>query len=315
MADARTPASPSARKVMVILSTFNGSAFLGEQLNSLYAQTYPAVTILVRDDGSSDTTRDVLERAEAEGRIKVLPGHENLGAAGSYFKLLQFASASEADFIAFCDQDDVWQPEKISHAVTQLSAVPRERAAMYSSRLDIVDAELAPMSVTALPKKIGFGNALVENVCVGCTIVLNRAAVDLICRKLPARALVHDWWCYLVLSCFGEIVFDRTSHIKYRQHAGNVFGAATGKLDRIKRNVRRFAGNSAGRHWQSEQAAMFATTFGNSVPARERAVLEKFIGARSIWRQRLALALSGKIWRQRRLDDLLMRMLILIGRY
>ena len=303
-----------AGNVTVILSTFNGSAFLQEQLNSLYAQTHPNIKILARDDGSTDTTRHILERAQADGRITVLADHENLGAAASFFRLLQ-AAATGADYVAFCDQDDVWLPEKISRAIAALATIRNGRAAAYYSRLDIVDATLTPIRSTALPVKIGFGNALVENICVGCTMVLNRHAIDLVCENLPANVLIHDWWCYLVLSCFGEIVFDRDAHIKYRQHGENVFGAAAGRMDRLTRNVRRFATGGNGRDWQSEQAKEFLLTFGDRIPVDQLRVLRLFVEAKSAFWRRVGLALSNDIWRQRRVDDLLWRLLILMNRY
>lgn len=303
-----------AGNVTVILSTFNGSAFLQEQLNSLYAQTHPNIKILARDDGSTDTTRHILERAQADGRITVLADHENLGAAASFFRLLQ-AAATGADYVAFCDQDDVWLPEKISRAIAALATIRNGRAAAYYSRLDIVDATLTPIRSTALPVKIGFGNALVENICVGCTMVLNRHAIDLVCENLPANVLIHDWWCYLVLSCFGEIVFDRDAHIKYRQHGENVFGAAAGTMDRLTRNVRRFATGGNGRDWQSEQAKEFLLTFGDRIPVDQLRVLRLFVEAKSAFWRRVGLALSNDIWRQRRVDDLLWRLLILMNRY
>lgn len=303
-----------AGDVTVILSTFNGNAFLQEQLNSLYSQTYPNIKILARDDGSTDATRQILERAQADGRITVLTGHENLGAAASFFRLLQSVDTG-TEYVAFCDQDDVWLPEKISRAIVALATFRNGRAAAYCSKLDIVGANLTPIRSTALPEKIGFGNALVENICVGCTMVLNRHAIDLVCKNFPANVLIHDWWCYLVLSCFGEIVFDRDAHIKYRQHDDNAFGAAVGRLDRLARNAQRFAAGGNGRDWQSEQAREFLVTFGNRIPADRLRVLRLFVESKSAFWRRVGLALSNDIWRQRRVDDLLWRLLILMNRY
>ena len=301
--------------VTVIISTFNGSAYLQQQLDSLYAQTHPNIRIMVRDDGSSDTTRRILESEQSQERLELLTGHDNLGPSRSFFELLRKAAATKTDFIAFCDQDDVWLPEKLSQAVTDLSAVRNERAAMYCSKLEIVDADLVHIGFTFVPKKLGFGNALVENVCTGCTIVLNRKAIDLICQNLPTRALAHDWWCYLVLSCFGEIIFDQDAHIKYRQHGNNVVGVPKGNLDRLKKNVRRYAGSGEGRQWRSEQASAFIATFGDGIPISERRVLNRFVQARSSWPRRLELALSNDIWRQKRIDNLVWRFLVLINRF
>lgn len=302
-------------EVTVVLSTFNGSAFLQEQLNSLYAQSYPAARILVRDDGSSDSTRQILQREHVLARIAMLPSRGNLGATSSFFELLKVASETKTEFVAFCDQDDVWRHDKISRAVAALSAFGNLRPVMYCSRLEVVDAGLTSTGFTPLPGKMGFGNALVENVCVGCTIMLNRQALDLVCRHLPQRAPAHDWWCYLVVSCFGEIVFDPDASIQYRQHRNNVFGVATGKLDRLNRNFLRFAGRRNGHRWQSDQAAEFLSSFGDSIPGAQRQLLQAFVAAKSSFWRRARIAMSREFWRQKKLDDLVWRLLVLINRY
>ena len=301
--------------VTIVLSTFNGSAYLQQQLDSLYAQTYPNIRIMVRDDGSSDTTQRILEREQSQERIELVAGYDNLGSALSFFELLRAAAATNTEFVAFCDQDDVWLPEKLSQAVSNLSGVRKDCAAMYCSTLEIVDADLVHIGFTTVPNKLGFGNALIENVCIGCTIILNRKAIDLVCQSLPTKALAHDWWCYLVLSCFGEIIFDPDAHIKYRQHGTNAVGVAKSKLDRLKRNLRRYAGSGEGRQWRSGQASLFIATFGDSIPKLERRVLDEFVNARSSWSRRLALALSNDIWRQKRIDNLVWRFLVLVNRF
>ena len=304
----------SGDHVTVVMSTFNGATYIQQQLASLYAQTHRPLRILVRDDGSSDDTRRILEREQAAGRIDLLAGRDNMGPALSYLELVRQAAASTTAFIAFCDQDDVWLDDKLARAVSALSSGHDKSPAMYCSRLEIVGADLTPIGLTALPRKIGFGNALVESIAVGCSIVLNREAVDLVCRHLPAKVLVHDWWCYLVVSCFGEIVFDGEARIKYRQHGNNTFGVATGKLDRLRRNVRRFSGGE-GRHWQSEQASAFLAAFGDRMPKAQRQNLVRFVEGRSLWWRRFQLAFSNQYWRQRIIDDLAWRMLVLINRY
>ena len=181
--------------------------------------------------------------------------------------------------------------------------------------LELVDEQLNPIGMTAIPRATGFGNALVENICVGCTIVLNRPAIDLLCQHLPRNILVHDWWCYLVFSCFGQIVFDPEASIRYRQHCGNVFGAAKGKLDRLNRNFKRFAGGGEGRNWQSDQAAIFLATFGDRIPVAEQRIVRRFVEAKSNWWRRVGLVLSRNVWRQKMFDDLAWRMLALLNRY
>jgi glycosyltransferase involved in cell wall biosynthesis len=297
-------------KVTVLLSTYNGSQFLKQQLNSLYEQTYRNIKILARDDGSTDATREFLEAEQARGAIELLEGHTNLGATRSFFELLRLAALSDTEYVAFCDQDDVWLPDKIECAVSAL-AVLVDTPALYCSRLEIVGEQLNPIGLTAIPGKIGFGNALVENIAVGCTMVLNRKALDLICSKLPDNVYIHDWWCYLVVSCFGEVIFDSNSHLKYRQHGNNAIGAATSGFEVLKRKLSRMI---SGRLWIREQAAVFFNLFENSMPLSDRQILDQFIKAKSSYWSRIRLAFSKQIWRQKWSDNLILRLVILINR-
>lgn len=301
-------------RVTVLLSTYNGSRFLQQQLNSLYQQTYPDIRILVRDDGSTDSTRSILGSEQSKGSIEILEGHNNLGPAPSFFELLRSAASTGTEYVAFCDQDDVWQPDKIAHAVSALTALADNFPAMYCTRLEIADEQLKHIGYTDVPRKIGFGNALVENVAVGCTMVLNRKAIDLICEDLPRKVLIHDWWCYLVISCLGEIIFDDKASIKYRQHGCNTIGLATNRFDRLGRKLRRFFGTGGGHLWVSEQASAFSSIFGDRIPLSKRRVLDTFIAAKSSYLCRLQMVFSKDIWRQKWSDNLILRILLLINK-
>jgi glycosyltransferase involved in cell wall biosynthesis len=303
-----------SNKVTMLLSTYNGSKFLQQQLDTLYQQTYSNISILVRDDGSSDTTRSILEGAQLKGRVDVLAQHNNLGPALSFFELLRQAALTETGYVAFCDQDDVWQPEKIAQAVAALSGVAANRPAMYCSRVELVDEYLNHIGFGDVPRKLGFGNALVENVATGCTIVLNRQAIDLLCENLPSSPQMHDWWCYLVLSCFGEVIFDPVATIKYRQHGNNTIGVATNSMARYSRRFRRFFGRGKQRAWCSDHAVTFLNIYGARIPALERHIIDHFIAAKSSRWQRLKLVFSSDIWRQKWIDNLILRILVLINR-
>jgi glycosyltransferase involved in cell wall biosynthesis len=293
------------------MSTYNGGKFLQQQLNSLYEQTYPNIKILVRDDGSADATRDILTSERLRGAIEQLEGDNNLGATGSFFELLRQAARTKTAYVAFCDQDDIWQANKIERAVSALAPVAN-RPTLYCSRLEIVDEQLHTLNLSVNPRKIGFGNALVENIAVGCTMVLNRKAIELLCQQtLPNQVYVHDWWCYLVISCFGEVIFDDNALIKYRQHGGNAIGAATNRIGVLKRKLARLFN---ARLWINEQAVIFLELFADRLPPAQRELLEVMCKAKtSLW-CRFRLALSNTIWRQKCLDNLILRLVILMNR-
>jgi glycosyltransferase involved in cell wall biosynthesis len=298
-------------QVTVLMSTYNGCQFLQQQLNSLYEQTYPHIKILVRDDGSSDATNTILAHEQARGAIAQLEAGANLGATASFFTLLRHAAQTQTAYVAFCDQDDVWQTNKIERAVSLLAEVS-DCPALYCSRLDIVNEQLEILELSVKPTKIGFGNALVENIAVGCTMVLNRKAIDLLCQQtLPNHVYVHDWWCYLVISCFGNVIFDDNPLIKYRQHGGNVIGAATNHIGVLKRKLARLFN---ARLWISEQAVTFLELFADRLPPTESELLTLLIKAKSSFWWRVRLALSPAIWRQKWVDNFILRLVILMNR-
>jgi len=138
--------------VQILLSTYNGVKYLKPLMESLLAQDHHHVEILVRDDGSNDGTLDLLdEYAAAHTNIKVVSG-VNLGFAHSFFKLLEISS-SNADYLALCDQDDVWQKDKVSRAVEILSRYSQDAPLLYGSKLTIVSENMKILGYTDLQRK------------------------------------------------------------------------------------------------------------------------------------------------------------------
>lgn len=301
-------------KVTILLSTYNGSEFLQEQLDSLYKQTYSNITILVRDDGSSDSTLLILEAEQRKNHINIIKYNKNLGPALSFFELLKYAALTDTEYIAFCDQDDIWLPQKVKQAVASLSQVNKHTPAMYCSNVELVDKHLNHIYYSDLPRKIGFGNALVENIATGCTILVNRRAINLLCKNLPNSPHMHDWWCYLVVSCFGQVVFDPLPTIKYRQHSNNTIGVATNNIARFYRKFNRFFGSNRQRHWCSEHAKFLLSAYSRDMKLENQLIVNYIINAKSSFRSRLKLAFSRDIWRQKYSDNLILRVLILINR-
>jgi glycosyltransferase involved in cell wall biosynthesis len=304
----------TSKKVTILLSTFNGAKFLQQQLNTLYNQTYPNLKILVRDDGSSDSTLNILKVEQKKSYIEILEGHENLGPAQSFFELLRYAALTDTDYVAFCDQDDIWLPNKIGQAVLALAKYENTHPVMYCTRIEIVDENLNHIRYGYVPRKIGFGNALVECITTGCTIVLNRKAIDLLCEELPNRVQMHDWWCYVVVSCFGEIVYDETITLRYRQHSANVIGVAKNSIDNFCRRYARFFGKGRQHRWCSEHATAILNIYSNRIPLESMQTINKLLAAKqSIW-HRLLLVFSSNIWRQKCVDNFTLRILILLNR-
>lgn len=213
----------------VLMSTYNGEKYIGEQINSILSQLNPNDRLLVRDDGSTDQTVNIIFSFN-DNRIKVTQG-KNIGFAKSFFWLLCHADNGHSVYM-LADQDDIWLPEKIARARSWLGAIRTPR--LHCTRLQLVDRNLLPLGLSpALRTSPRFENAVCENIATGCTIALNSAALDLV-RQVPYMELVnrdiyyHDWWLYLIVSRFGEVKWDARPSIMYRQHTENSVGMAAG---------------------------------------------------------------------------------------
>lgn len=301
-------------QVCVLLSTYNGARYLLEQIASVRAQEDVKVCLVVRDDGSTDSTIALLSRFQSDNQLKLMPGKVNLGPGLSFLKLLE-STPNDCKFFAFCDQDDVWQKNKLARATAALAPFGEEVPAMYCSRLEIVDSNLQSLGLSRVPRQIGFGNAMVENVATGCTIVLNQRARSLILSALPDQCEMHDWWIYLVISCFGKIIYDPTPAIRYRQHVGNEVGISIDLKSELLKRIDRFKKRSGGVFRCVQQASDFLEAYGERIPEEKAELARKFIRGKSSFFARLSLALSSRIWRQSRVDGVILRILILLNRY
>jgi hypothetical protein len=219
--------------VAILLSIFNGERYLGDQLRSYTAQTHGTWQLYWRDDGSTDGSAALMAAfARGPGRGQCVHFEEDgqLRTTGSFLALLRASLQGEASYFAFSDQDDVWLPEKLAHAVSGLSRVAADRPAIYFCARTLVDSTLRRIGETpALRRSPGFPAALTQNIIPGCCMILNRAAAELIDAAEAPESTWHDWWCYLVVSASdGIVIRGDAPDILYRQHPGNLVGEARG---------------------------------------------------------------------------------------
>jgi len=254
----------------------------------------------------------VQEWAESCPNVHRLQG-PRLGAANSFFTLLD-GCGDECDYFAFADQDDVWLPDKIERAVFSLGRHGTEEPMMYCSRAEYVDESLGHIGYSRIPKRVDFTNALVENIAIGCTVVLNRSARNLLRRRVPQKALMHDWWCYLVVSALGTVVFDERPGIKYRQHAGNAVGGTSSRVELLRQGITRFVRSSPSARLLSGQAMEFRRCFGDSLTQQKRRILDRFLTVRGNLWARLYYNATMDVWRQSWIDTATLRTMILMGR-
>ena len=297
----------------VLLSTYNSERFIRPLLDSVLGQTHQPLELWVRDDGSRDSTPAILAEYAARHPERMRVSIEaNVGMVPSYFKLLHWAG-EEAEFTALCGHDDVWHPEKVARAVEMMRAHGSPGPILYTGRLHIVDETGQHLGYSRVPGRgLSFRNALVESVGAGCTMVLNAPARDLVleCRD-ASRILWEDWWLYLVVSAFGTVLYDTTPFIDYRRHGGNAVGSpGAWSLERF-RQAWRLIVRQGFRHRLVHQATMLRELYGSRMPEERRRALDEFLDRPRSLLGRVRHAATCDIQRQRAIDGLVIRLLLL----
>lgn len=293
-------------KVAVLLSTYNGARFLVEQLESLLAQTHRDWIIYASDDGSSDSTLAILrtyqERLGKE-RFFVLSGPRQ-GFAKNFMSLVK-SPLVMADYIAFCDQDDVWLPNKLERSLGFVKAVPAEVPALYCSRTHLIDESGGSIGFSPLfSKPPSFANALVQSIAGANTMLLNRAALELL-RRTDDNAVIisHDWWTYILVSGYaGKIFYDPEPSMLYRQHGSNLSGSNSSLLGKVMRLREMLKGTF--KHWNDSNLNAICS-FRFSFTEKCQSTLVHFENARNAsFFRRLYLLKKAGIYRQTCFDNI-----------
>ena len=216
--------------VDILMATYNGEAFLEEQVQSIINQTYREWRLLVHDDGSTDKTMEILHRlAEEDERVVVIEdGVQRLGVARNFIHLVKQSAAA---YCMFCDQDDVWLPhkvEKMVHAIEQYNqGIPQvvyANAFLWSPDRGIISDKNTLTYPTTLRQTL-FLNTGIQ----GAAAIFNRSMCEVIEQPLSYYAM-HDHVLLLAGICFGEVHYLHESLMYYRQHENNLTGNAPGSI-------------------------------------------------------------------------------------
>jgi glycosyltransferase involved in cell wall biosynthesis len=220
--------------VSVLLSAFNGDAFIQEQIVSIVKQNFNRFNIILRDDGSKNTNYGFIKNISNKYNISILvddKNDENIGSVKSYNRLL---GQSQSDYICFSDQDDVWKKDKLFHSFKRMKDLEKEHGShtpiLVHTDLSVCDNHLQKVHPSFItyqkldPSKKSLHYLLLQNNVTGCTMMINRALKEK-SFPIPEDACVHDWWIALVASSFGIIDFISIPTVKYRQHDKNQIGA------------------------------------------------------------------------------------------
>ncbi len=234
-------------KITILLAVYNGEKYLQEQLDSIVNQTYTNWKLYIRDDGSIDSSIEIINNFASRypSKIQLINDNlNNLGSCNNFFQLLKYSETSE--FYMFADQDDVWNYNKIEislNAILKIEISEKfKKPILLHTDLEVVDTNLNQISPSFwkyqqmdVKNANNYNKILVQNIVTGCTIIFNHKLKEKM-RFLPDNVFVHDWWIALVASVFGRIDSIEDKTLKYRQHLSNVEGAKqSGNLHFINR--------------------------------------------------------------------------------
>jgi len=302
--------------VAILMCTYNGARFLEEQLNSFAEQTHTNWRLWVSDDGSTDETLHILEKTAATwgpNKLTILQGPRK-GYVANFLSLICSTDIA-ADYVALSDQDDVWLPEKIAVAVHWLKSQSTDKPALYCSRTTFVDDMGVAIGQSPLfSRKPGFGNALVESLAGGNTMVMNVPARQIIMKVgVDVRVPSHDWWIYIAITaCGGHVFYDPQSHILYRQHGHNIIGSNRSLTSMMRRLTAMLAGEHRPRATQHIAALEKLKPL---IPDEQRSKLELFCRSRdATFVQRVVGFIRLRPYRQTLIGTLALCLSILLRR-
>ena len=284
-------------KLAVLMSTYNGEKYLREQIDSIIHQkTDIDMDLIVRDDGSSDSTKKILEEYACSGKLSYTEG-ENVGPAKGFLTLLR--DHPGYDFYAFSDQDDVWHEDKIQNGINAIQDI--KGPALYCTNGELVDSELRSIGVNVHRKKPT--NTLESSLCLafiaqGCTSVFNKELARMIQENpLPKTMIMHDTFMTCLCGLIGgKVIYDDVPSMKYRMHGGNCCGEVYARQDvksilrdRIdeifkRKNISAYA-----------QAESILETYKEFIPEKNRRLCEVVISSKNNLLSRFKLVFNKNL--------------------
>lgn len=285
-------------KLAVLMSTYNGELFLRDQIESILNQnTEVDLTLIIRDDGSTDNTVNILKEYESNNKIKVVWGN-NIGPAKSFISLLK--DNTDFDYYAFSDQDDVWDTDKIQRGINSILDV--QGPALYFSNSELVNADLMPLGRNTFRHNLHNVSLLsflcLANCAQGCTSVFNKSLASIIQHnRLPESFKMHDSLLSCVCALFnGKVIYDDEPSMKYRMHDKNVDGVLS-----VKGNLLKILQNRINLVFRKKLYSMYDQTeslldvYKEIMPKENMDICNRIISSRFSFISRLSLIMSRQL--------------------
>lgn len=307
------------KQILILLAAYKGGRFIRPMVDSILAQDTGGWRLILSDDGE-DTAPILQEYADRyPDRITHYRSGRCFGSAQKHFMHLLDHFGSQTDYVMFCDQDDVWHPDKVrlTRELMERTETDPGQPVLVHTDLRVVDGSLTELDPSFLHYSgldghcLALHQLLLQNVVTGCTVMINRALARLACRPQAEEAMqMHDWWLALLAAAAGKAAFLDQPTMDYRQHGGNVVGASGTGLSVLWGKLRRGSENRGRIFRAMDQAGALARIYRDVLPEDSRRLLEGFAAlkdcsrtrrmafyrANDVWYQGTARRLGQKIW-------------------
>lgn len=255
--------------VDVLLATYNGEKYLNSLLDSLVKQKGVDIHLIVGDDGSTDQTIAIINSYSKCFQSLSLYKSNRIGPSENFLRLLSY---SKNKFIAFCDQDDVWDEFHLVNSVSRLQETANTICLTYS-RVTEFNVETDSFEIWPNFDKSHLLQILVENPARGCTMVFSEDLRDLVKNHLPSNAVMHDWWILIIAWTCGDVIFEKKPEVWYRLHDSNHIGKG-------KKGPRHTLQSFKLGYWPPlNQAKEILFGFGDMMHANKKAEVEEFVAS------------------------------------
>lgn len=304
------------KKVLVLLSSYNGEKYISDQIESILNQkTVHTVDLLIRDDGSNDSTVEIIKKYIVlnPNRIRLIQG-KNVGYVKSFFILIK--EASGYDYYSLSDQDDVWMENKIEKAIEVLYKEDNSIPLLYSSTSYLVHDDLVPFGITQnKQKEITFLNTMIQNFLPGHNQVMNQLLLNELKDDIDySKIYVHDSWITNVAIIKGKVLFNNEPFTYYRQHLDNEVGFGKGKIGWIKERIKRIRSKQNFRY--AQQINYFGQYFFNEMSSNDyKCLCDFFDNQKSFFTRLRYILFNCPFYRQKRIETLYFKLLYLMNGY
>ncbi len=296
--------------VNILISTYNGEQYIKQQLDSIMNQTFQDFHIYIRDDGSTDATPEIIRKymrnRKFENRISLCT-EENIGFSASFFRLLQWADTG--DYWAFCDQDDVWYPDKLAKAVAWMEKNDPRIPLLYHSAFELGNSDLSEIT-PYIPGRFHyqFYNSITSNLFFGFAVSINRTLYEMLIQANPEKIKYHDWFAAMITAAFGKYHLSGQVEAVHRQHKNNA--SPLFFIKKIPHGIKLLKGDL----FYRRNAKEFERLYGERLSDQDRKILNWFTQDSYSLRLACKKAFYPHRWNPQIPVEIVLRMLMLIGK-